>query len=705
MRWHRWVARVLVPVLVGTTAAQAGAQTAGGSMKRASSPSLARRLGVDYPARLLESGTLAGRLRAIARLSGLGTDRALDRLTTYALEHRAELGAKEWLAIARGLAPHVARGSAELVLATLMNQRPSSEASPDDLALFELARSAAALALAASGRPSALAMLGRALRTGGSGATLAARALAAHPPAALAPLLDVPGEPSVELARLLGELGDERAFHPLRAWVRGESAEVRASAALALLELGHMETVPLARQWLEQPPAVLRRAALQILMAAGEPEATKALVAELELDPNDPELLALALAFPSPELAAVAERQLQALGAAAADAPAWWTLLARAPGERGFERLEAALGEPDAAFAAAHALSRSTDARARAALERALSGAPSRDLALTALAARCWALRERSEPLAARLVQLERSKSFSDRRLAAFARSLQGAEAAQAELESGDEARIIGAASNALAFDEGVLVRAVALLESAAPGRVRTALSVVLLRPRGRQAVTSELLRALIAEEGAARPLALRALAARDAAVVRRYLDHPDPLLRAHVARGLGDGKAQGAVGLLARRYELEIDPSVRLAIVYALGARGGSAAERALSLAAQLDADAGVRSAARLALSGTPLGDPPAQNELLWAELRVAASGIESSAARDGASTPNAAEPPASPPAAQAGSGHESAAPAEPAGALLNVAPGLAFPVFVDARGVLVVAGVGLTTLGIRLL
>ena len=43
-------------------------------------------------------------------------------------------------------------------------------------------------ALAASSRPSALATLGRALRTGGAGATLAARALAAHPPAALAPL-------------------------------------------------------------------------------------------------------------------------------------------------------------------------------------------------------------------------------------------------------------------------------------------------------------------------------------------------------------------------------------------------------------------------------------------------------------------------------------------------------------------------------------
>jgi hypothetical protein len=60
-------------------------------------------------------------------------------------------------------------------------------------------------------------------------------------------------------------------------------------------------------------------------------------------------------------------------------------------------------------------------------------------------------------------------------------------------------------------------------------------------------------------------------------------------------------------------------------------------------------------------------LGDPPPGTELLWAELR---------------------------------SGGEVAG----AGALLNVAPGLAFPVFGDPSGILVVAGVGAQHLGIRL-
>lgn len=696
MRWPFWFVRGLMLFLVGAAAAESHAQS---GLRRGPSLSLARRFGPDHLAKLLEGGTLAGRLRGIARLAGLGTERALDRLTTFALEHRADLGAKEWLTIARGLAPHVSRGSAELVLATLMNQRPSTDASPDELELFDQARNAAALALAASGRPSALASLGRALRTGGEGATLAARALVAHPPRLLAPLLDLPGEPSVELARVLGTLGDERAFHTLRAWVRGESAEVRASAALALLELGHMETVPLARQWIEHPLPVLRHAALRILIAAGSREAAPALASELAREPNDPELLGLALTFPAAELAGVAASQIAALGPASADAPQWWTLLGRAGGEQSFARLELALRDPDTAFAAAHALSRSVDARARQTLERALERDVAIELMVSALAARRWAFGERSDALSARLSALERSESFGARRLVGFARSLEGAEAALHELESGDEARILGVASNALALDESVLSRGAQMLESSQPGPSRSALASVLSSASGRRAVTTGLLRSLVAEEGAARPLALRALAERDgaASVVRRYIDHPDPLLRAHVARGLGGGSAPGAVGLLARRLEFEVDPSVRLAIVYALGARRGRAAERTLSMAARLDADDAVRSAARLALRGTPLGDPPSRGEVLWAELRFAGRAPSASA-------PN---PPS-------GSGQSEGTPegrpagadaAETTGALLNVAPGLAFPVFVSERGVLVVAGVGLTTLGIRLL
>jgi HEAT repeat protein len=243
--------------------------------------------------------------------------------------------------------------------------------------------------------------------------------------------------------------------------------------------------------------------------------------------------------------------------------------------------------------------------------------------------------------------------------------------AAIVQLESEDEVRVLAAANNALSFDDLVLERAASLLSAAPPGRVRTALAFWLLRQSGQRGVPSTSLRSLVAEAGPARPLALRVLAARDEPrmrpFLRGYLEHPDPLLRAHTARGLGESRQPSAIGLLVGRFELETDEDVRHAIVCALSSRRGRAVTRALELAQRLDPSPRVRAAARLALGGMRLGDPPPGAELLWAELR---------------------------------SGGEGAG----AGALLNVAPGLAFPVFGDPSGILVVAGVGAQHLGIRL-
>jgi hypothetical protein len=188
--------------------------------------------------------------------------------------------------------------------------------------------------------------------------------------------------------------------------------------------------------------------------------------------------------------------------------------------------------------------------------------------------------------------------------------------------------------------------------------------------------VPTAVLRSLVDEGGAARPLALRALAARDDSGLRSYLaafvDHADPLLRAHVARGLGDSVRPSATGLLASRFEFETDEAVRHAIVCALSGRRGRAVTRALDLAAAWDPSPRVRSAARLALGGARLGDPAVGADVLWAEVRSAQT------------------------AEFAGAG---------AGvALLNVAPGTALPVFADPGGILVVPGVGAGQLGIRL-
>jgi hypothetical protein len=184
------------------------------------------------------------------------------------------------------------------------------------------------------------------------------------------------------------------------------------------------------------------------------------------------------------------------------------------------------------------------------------------------------------------------------------------------------------------------------------------------------------LLEALVVEGGAAAPLALRTLASRDeprfVAFAEAYSSHPDPILRAHVARGLGESTRASAVGPLARSFEFETDETVRQAIVRALSGRQGRTVQRTLELAARLDPSGSVRAAARLALGGVALGDPPPGNEFLWAELR--------SEAEPGPTPPQAGEP-----------------------GLLHVVPGLAVPVFADAAGLLVVAGVSAHPLALR--
>jgi HEAT repeats len=642
--------------------------------------SVISRFSVTRIGRWLASENVRERLRGIERLAEVGTPAALGRLTAYAFERRAQLVGREWLTLARALGPHAADPKAELVLAMLVNQSPSSATGPEEAALLELARGAAALALAADGGPTALLVLGRALRAVGAPAAAAADALHAHPPASIAALLDAPGEPSVELARLLGELGDQRAFHALRDWVRGKNNEVRAASAIALTRLGDLETVQLGALWLERGPPELGRAGLEILLLAHDPRAEPALVALLsskvsssevsssEADEGEQRLL---LESPSPTLSAELSKALDRAGSDSA----WrWTLLGRVGGEAAAERLLRGLAAPESALSAAHALSRLRGAEAHAALSKLLDAGVILPLGVRVAAARS-ALGESYRSLPARIDAWLGSADPSERAAAAWARSLDGGGGARSELESGDEVRVLAAASNALRFDAAVIDGAAQLLSRAPPGRVRTALGVCLLSPRARRAVSSELLWSLVAEAGAARPLALRALAARGDpgiwASVASYLDHPDPLLREHVARGLGESELASAVGYLAGRLEFETDETVRRALVMALGGHHGRAVSQWLDRAARLDSSARVRSAARLALAGVPLGDAVRGDEILWTEVR--------SASPAGLGKPEAA-------------------------ALLSVAPGLSLPVFADPAGVLVVSGLPASHLGIRL-
>jgi hypothetical protein len=627
------------------------------------------RFSVARLARWLGSDDLDERLRGIERLGEVGTAAALSKLTSHAFERRTQLSGREWLTLARALAPHAADAKGQLVLSMLLNQSPSKAAGPEEGALLELGRGAAGLALAADGSSGALLVLGRALRTVGAPAAAAADALVAHPPQTLAPLLDVPGQPSVELARLLGALGDQRAFHTLRDWVRSEPTDVRAAAAVALTRLGHLETVPLAALWLERGPRELRAAALEILLLAQDARAVPALGALLGDPRPDEAERRLLLDYPSPALASAV---LAALDADVGAAGFRWTLLGRVGGEPAARRLAAGLSDKGSALAAAHALSRAPDASAHSVLQQVLDARAPPPLALRAAAARSFMRGEHFAGLAARAEAWVASDDAAERATAAWMRALDGGEAARRELESDDDVRILAAATHALAFEPETTDAAVRLLASAPAGARRSALAACLVAPRARRAVGLELLWALVAEGGAARPLALRALASRGdpdiEAGVTSYLDHPDALLREHAARGLGENPHASAVGFLARRLAFETDEGVRRALVMALASQRGRVVSHWLARAARLDPSSRVRAAARLGLAGVPLADP-AGAELLWTELQ------HTPAAEEGASV-----------------------------ALLSVAPGLAMPVFADPAGVLVVSGLPSSHLGIRL-
>jgi hypothetical protein len=105
-------------------------------------------------------------------------------------------------------------------------------------------------------------------------------------------------------------------------------------------------------------------------------------------------------------------------------------------------------------------------------------------------------------------------------------------------------------------------------------------------------------------------PLAALAIARRDdpslTAEVNALLAGPDPVVRAHTARGLGASAAPAASGLLAAAYAFEGDAFVRRAVVGAAGERPPQeSTKEVLELAALLDPDALARELARRALRG----------------------------------------------------------------------------------------------------
>ena len=181
----------------------------------------------------------------------------------------------------------------------------------------------------------------------------------------------------------------------------------------------------------------------------------------------------------------------------------------------------------------------------------------------------------------------------------------------------------------------------------------------LLVYPDGGELPTS-VLAAWAEAGGPLAALAARALPSRDDDVLRgrlkRLLEGSDPVVRAHVALGLGRDPESDAVSLLTSAYQFEEDAGVRRAIVRALSRRAEGQRVRTLTLARDLDPDPGVRALARSALEGRAMGDPgPVRaGSAVWITLAPndpgAASAAAGRAARivrsDGVAVPVVADP-----------------------------------------------------------
>lgn len=579
--------------------------------------SLRGRVGARAVEAQLESTNPETRALALERLGALGTPHALDLLAAAVLPGGAAKTSSERLVAVRALARHARHERPRRALVRVMNT--GAGASED--ALFEIVRETAALALSASRDARALEALGNAARQQGETAAIAIRALLAHPPRDLGPVLKGRGPLSPMFARALGRLGDQRAFDALRNAARRGSPELRAAAAIALTELGALETVELARHWLRidaKGPELA--AAADILTRTRSPERVEA-IARLLSEASTRELgIELANAAPHPELT---RPLLEQLGNAGNETNRLRLLMAVA--NAGDLRSVRALQALAPRVEALHALALCPAAEADAALSQLLRQPNARATATRAAALRVAALGREPPGLQAAISQLFKSSAPDDRAAAAFAQTVLDPVRGAELLRTGDNVAVRAAAR--AATSESLAGAAVARLRSERDATTRAALAIGLVQWNAAASIPSAELWTLLARVPAARPLITRALAARfpaqDAERLEPVLSDPDALVRAHAALGLGHSGDLGALGVLRRMYRFESDARVRRAIASALGGLPPVATrDRELRRIAELDPDADCRERAEAALRGRVAAEFATGSFTVWTEI-----------------------------------------------------------------------------------
>lgn len=618
--------------------------------------------------RLLRSADVSERVRGLERLGEVGTPAATELLARSLEPGGAAKGYEERLATVRALAKHADKQAPRQTLARAMASSVSGRA---DDGGETLVRDTAALALARSAHKDALEILGKALRQEGPVAASALRALSAHPPRNLRPILAARGAPTRTLIDLLDALGDQRAFSALRGFVKHGSPELKGRALVALTRLGDYETVAVARLWLKQTKndRRLRLAAAETLLMAHAPDAGRALSALLD-DPDTAEAATL-LASQSRSEALLPGLAKRLSAADASSAPALLAAIGRIGTARAAQLLSAELANEEHGAAAAYALGTCASSDAGQHLARALLQPKTRRNAARASVVREVVLGDRVDDLDAALRSLIVSEVAADRAAGAWGLATKDTKLARTLLGRSDHVVVRAAARAALAVDAASV--AADRLAGESDPLTRAALAIALTRESSARRVPTRVIVELLEGGGAAAAVAAKALSARDDATLRPQIEllskSGDPLIRAHVALGLSDSRAPSSIGLLAEMYRAEQNADVRHAVIVALSRRTDSTRRATLRLAADLDGDERVRSAARLALKNVALSPLPTGRSALWLALVDSGTG-----------------------------------PSHPAQARVGTPSGVALPVVADPDGLVVMAGLPEGPLVLRL-